>query len=363
MTSAALLLLLAAAPGLQSQLPAAPRQIFEIAWKRPLVPQELGDWQRIEPGGPVIDPASGTVVVGTRDGWLHALRPDASVAWEFQGAGSFGAPATIDGGVVYAGSSGGILYAVDLATGKARWRYDAKEELGTRPVVANGLVLVATLEDTVLAVDAQSGAWRWHHRREKREGFTIRGAAGVVVSGDVAFAAYSDGFVAGLELSSGKVRWERKVAPDGKYVDVDSLAFGSGKLFAAAYSGSVLALAPDSGKELWHLALPDATRLAWVGGTLVVVTTSAIKGLSPDAGAVLWETPIGAGSPASAPVAAGRWLAVSTGPGGLQFLDSATGRLVRVLDGGQGIDGSFAVLRGRGYVLANAGTLFALDLP
>jgi outer membrane protein assembly factor BamB len=363
MTSAALLLLLAAAPGLQSQLPAAPRQIFEIAWKRALVRPGLGDWQPLEPGGPVIDPATGTVVVGTRDGWLHALRPDGSVAWELEGAGSFGAQPTIDGGVVYAGTSGGVLYAVDLATGKARWRYDAKEELGTRPVVANGLVLVATLDDMLLAVDAQSGAWRWHHRREKREGFTIRGAAAPVVAGDVAFAAYSDGFVAALDLANGKPRWERRVAPDGKYVDVDALAYGGGRLYAAAYSGAVLALAPDTGKTLWQVALPDASRLAWVGGTLVVVTTGAVKGLSPDAGSVLWDAPIAGGAPASAPVAAGRWLAVPTGPGGLQFLDPATGRLVRVLDGGQGIDGTIATLRGRGYVLANAGTFFALDLP
>jgi outer membrane protein assembly factor BamB len=363
MTFAALALLVAAVPGLQLQLPAAPRHIYGIAWKRALVQPELGAWRTIEPGGPAIDPASGTVVVGTRDGWLHAFRPNGTALWEFQGAGSFGAQPAVDGGVVYAGTSGGALYAVDLATGKERWRYDAKEELGTRPVVAGGLVLVVTLEDMLLAVDAQTGAWRWHHRREKREGFTIRGAAGVVVSEGTAFAGYSDGFVAALELGTGKPRWERKIAPEGKYVDVDALALGGGRLYAAAYSGAVLALDPASGKTLWQVALADATRLAWIDGTLVVVTTAAIKGLSPDAGSVVWETAIGEGAPAASPVAAGRWIAVATGPGGLQFLDGATGRVVRVLDGGQGIDGAIATSKGRGYVLANGGTFFALDLP
>src|SRR5512133_3467337 len=279
MTSVALALLLAAAPGLESRLPPAPRELYRIAWQRPLVPTELGTWHRIEPGGPVIDAESGTVAVGTRDGWLHAFRPGGEVAWEFQGAGSFGAQPTIDGGVVYAGTSGGVLYALELATGKERWRYDAKEELGTRPAVAGGLVLVASLEDTLLAVDAKTGAWRWHHRREKRDGFTIRGAAGVALSGGTVFAGYSDGFVAALELASGRPRWERRVAPEGKYVDVDSLALGDGRLYAAAYSGSVLALDPATGKTLWQIALPDASRLAWIDGTLVVVTTVAVKGL------------------------------------------------------------------------------------
>jgi outer membrane protein assembly factor BamB len=363
MIAAGLALLLAATPGLESRLPAAPRRIYEVAWKRPLVGAELGAYRTLEPGGPAVDPDSGIVVVGTRDGWLHAFRPDGSRAWELQGAGSFGAPPAIAGGVVYAGTSGGILYALELSSGKVRWRYDAKQELGTRPAVANGLVLVMSLEDTLLAVDAATGAWRWHHRRDRREGFTIRGAADVVVRGQIAFAAYSDGFVAALELATGKPRWERKVAPDGKYVDVDSLALAGGRLFAAAYSGAVLALDPESGKPLWQVALPDATRLSVVGGALVVVTTSAVKALSPDAGTLLWQVAIGQGAPAAPPVEAGRWLAVPAGMGGLQFIDGSTGTVVRAFDGGQGISGTFAFAKGRGYVLGNAGTLFALDLP
>lgn len=362
MLAAGLVLLLAATPGLDTRLPAAPRELFGVAWQRALVPPALGTHRPIEPGGPAVDAATGLVVVGTRDGWLHAFRPDGVRAWEFEGKGSFGAAPAIDGGVVYAGSSGGFLYALDVATGKLRWSYDAKEELGTRPAVAGGLVLVASFEDTLLAVDARTGAWRWHHRRERREGFAIRGAAEVVARGGSAFAAYSDGFVAALDLANGTPRWERKVSPAGKYVDVDALALAGGRLFAAAYAGAVMALDPASGKSLWQVEVPDATRLAFVDGAVVVVTTSAIKALSPDGGSLLWETPIGEGSPVAPPVAAGRWLVVPTGMGGLQFLDPPTGKVVRVFDGGQGINGAFAVLKGRGYVLGNAGTLYALDL-
>lgn len=362
MSPLALALLLASAPGLEGRLAPAPRQIYEIAWKRPLVRPELWDWRRIEPGGPAVDRATGTVVVGTRDGWLHAFRPDGTLAWEFEGAGSFGAAPAIEAGVVYAGSGGGILYAVDLATGKLRWKYEVKEELGTRPVVAGGLVLVYTLEDNVLAVDAATGAWRWHHRRDRGEGFTIRGGADVVVRGKTAFAAYSDGTVAALDLANGAPRWERKVSPKGKYVDVDSLAIAGGRLFAASYAGAVLALDPDSGKTLWQVELPDATRLAHVDGTLVVVTTKGVQALSPDTGGRLWSRDFEGGAPASPPLSAGGWLLVPAGAGGLLFLDPATGNVARVFDGGQGIDGTFAALGRRGYVLANGGTLFALDL-
>jgi outer membrane protein assembly factor BamB len=362
MLAAGLAVLLAAMPGMESRLPGAPRELLSVAWQRPLLRPPLGAWKTIEPGGPAVDAATGIVVVGTRDGWLHAFRPDGSLAWEFEGVGSFGAPPAIDGGVVYAGSAGGFLYALELATGKERWRYDAKGELGTRPAVASGLVLVASYEDSLVAVDAATGAWRWHHRRERRDGFAIRGAADVVVRGATAFAAYSDGTVAALDLANGAPRWERKVSPEGKYPDVDSLALGGGRLFAAAYAGAVLALDPDTGKTLWQAKVADASRLAFLDGAVVVVTTSAIKALSADGGTQLWQTPIGGGAPGAPPVTAGRWLAVPTGVGGLQFLDPSTGKVVRVLDGGQGIDGTLSVVKARGYVLGNAGTLYALDL-
>lgn len=362
MLAAGLALLLAAAPAVDGRLPPAPLQVFSLAWQRSLVPVGLGDWRMLEPGGPAIDPDSGLVVVGTRDGWLHAFRPDGTRAWEFEGSGSFGAQPAIDAGAVYAGSSGGVLYALELKTGKVRWRYEVKEELGTRPAVVKGLVIVSSLEDTVVAIDARTGAWRWHHRRDRREGFTIRGAADVVFKGQTVFAAYSDGTVAALEVTTGNPRWEKKLGPAGKYADVDALALAGGRLFAAAYSGAVVAVDPDSGKILWQLGLPDASRLAFLDGQVVVVTTKEIVALDTDRGAVVWRSPMEQGSPTASPSEAGRWLAVPAGMGGLRFLDPSTGRVLRILDGGQGINGSFAASKGRGYVLGNGGTLFALDL-
>src|SRR5512140_2088464 len=115
---AGLALLLAAAPAVDGLLPGAPRQLYSVAWKRALVPTALGDWRPIEPGGPAVDAATGIVVVGTRDGWLHAFRPDGTLLWEVEGEGSIGAPPAIDSGAVFAGSAGGVLYSVELATGK-----------------------------------------------------------------------------------------------------------------------------------------------------------------------------------------------------------------------------------------------------
>ncbi len=354
------LVLAAAGPGVRTALPPAPVRLYTVAWQRPLVPlrsMEVGPQER---GGVGVDPQRGLAVVGTRDGWLHAFRPDGSVLWELRAGGGFGPP-VVDGDTVYAGSADGMLYAVAIATGKPRWTYAAKEDLSTRPALARGLVLVASLQDTVFAVDAASGAWKWHHRRERKgEGLTIHGAASVQVAGDATFAGYSDGYVAALDVATGAARWERRVAPAGTHVDVDALALDGDRLYAAAYSGAVLALEARTGKELWSFPAPGASQVAVAGGVVVAVTPANVIGLTP-AGAALWTTPL-EGSPGGPPAFAGKWLLVPAAQGGLRWLEASTGRPLRAFDPGTGVLAWPGIGSGRVYVLSNGGDLFALDL-
>jgi outer membrane protein assembly factor BamB len=355
-----LALVLAAQASVATQLPPAPVRLWTIRWQKQLVAPVALEWKARESGGPVVDSTTGRVVVGTRDGWLRAYSPDGALAWELQASGRFEASPRIDGNTIYAGSSDGFLYAVDVGSGQLRWKYDAQEEVGTTPAVAGGLVLAMTLQDTLVAVDAKSGTWKWHHRREPREGFTIRGAASPVVSGAVAFGAYSDGNVAALDLLTGTVQWERKVAPAGDFVDVDALQVQGGRLFAAAFSGAVYALDAKTGLQQWELKTPNPSRLALGGGLLVAVTNTQVLGISPQDGAVRWTVPL-EGAPAGEPVVANGRAAVPNGEG-LLWIDTRQGRVLRVFNPGTGVSAAPGWSGSRLYVLSNGGTLLALDL-
>jgi len=351
-----------AAPAETGRMPPAPRELFQFAWKKQLAATEFGDYQVLELGGAATDATGQWVVVGTRDGWLHALRPDGALAWEFQGKGSFAATPLIDAGVVFAGCNDGKLYALDLNTGALRWSYDAKEPLGTTPKVGSGLVVVASLQDTVFAVDAATGAWKWHHRRDLREGFTVQGAASVKSDGETIYAAFSDGTVTAIEALTGQVKWEQHLAPSGAYQDIDSIALGDGRLYAAAYSGAILAVDLATGKTVWSQPYAGASRLVVSRGAVLAATSTEVLSLSTLDGRPHWKVPL-KGAPSGALKVVGRWLLVPSGiENGLLFFEAASGRLVRLLDPGSGSSSTPGLFGKRAYVLSNAGNLLALDL-
>lgn len=353
-------LLLAASPETAGLVPPAPAvRLYAVAWQKRLVEGDLLEWEPEEVGGPAVDPASGTLVVGTRDGEVRAFRPDGTELWGFRSGAGFAAPPLVRDGVVYAGSLGGVLHALDLGSGAERWRYDAGEEIGAAPLWVNGLVVVATFQDSVIAVDARDGAWKWHHRRDQREGFTIRGCSRPVLAKGLLLAGYSDGFVAALDPATGAAKWERKVAPAGDYLDVDGLAADGKAVYAAAYSGAIVALDPETGKTLWEQKAPGASRLLADGAQVYAVTTSSVLALSAASGRQRWKQDLG-GVPAGSPARLGQRLAVPN-TRGLALFDPGSGRLLRVFDPGTGVSAAPAVLGGRAYVLSNGGSLTALD--
>lgn len=353
---------LAAAVGAPPAPPAA-STLYRILWTRQLTPATLLEYRPQEPGGAGVDPASGLVVVGTRDGWVHAFLPDGTRLWEFRTAGSFLAPPLVGSEAVYVGSLDGRLYAREKSTGKERWQYDVKEEIGSQPVAAGGLVYVATLQDTVLALDARSGAFKWHYRRDGSGGFTIRGVARPVVEGGVLYAGFSDGTVAALDAAAGTLRWERRVAPRADFMDVDGIALDEGRLYAVAYSGVAVALDAATGKTLWEVKAPQACRVAAGKGYVGVVTLDAVLFMTGTDGKELWRLPL-QGTPTGLPVALGRGLGLLLVPNGqgLLLIDARAGRVLRNFTRGEGASSSPVVADRRVYMLSNAGELVAVEL-
>ena len=84
--------------------------------------------------------------------------------WTFTtGKHGFEAGAVIEEGSVYAGSSSGTLYAVDLATGKQRWQYSGTSSYMAAPAVRGGRVFIGDQDGKFACFDAKSGRSLWKY--------------------------------------------------------------------------------------------------------------------------------------------------------------------------------------------------------
>lgn len=118
------------------------------------------------------------IYVGSQDATVDAISASThTLAWKFQTAGNApvaligtGAAPTLDGQTLYVGCQGGIVYALDAASGKPRWQVALNSAIDAPPTVVAGTVFATTEAGDVVALRASDGATIWH---VKSGGFII----------------------------------------------------------------------------------------------------------------------------------------------------------------------------------------------
>jgi polyvinyl alcohol dehydrogenase (cytochrome) len=150
---------------------------------------------------------------------------------------------------------------------KLKWAfaYPAATKARSQPTVAWNTLFVGSQDGAVYAFDPDSGCLRWMHRghAEVRTGIVADARAKRLYYGDLLGRAHA------LDAATGKELWSVKVSDHADatitgtptlgggrlYVPVSSLEVaqaGSSTYACCTFRGSVLALDPATGKELWR---------------------------------------------------------------------------------------------------------------
>ena len=123
-----------------------------------------GDWNGWSAGG------DNARFQGTKAAGLTAADlPRLKLKWAFglPGGVETSSQPTVVGGVVYVGSDGGEVYAIDAGSGCVRWSYLAGAGVRTAPVVVpigdRQAVVVGDLKANLYAIDAATGALVWRN--------------------------------------------------------------------------------------------------------------------------------------------------------------------------------------------------------
>ena len=273
-------------------------------------------------------------------------------------------------GLVMLGTLRGEVIALDAVTGEERWHARVTSEVLAPPATNGDVVVVQTQDDRLIGLDAATGNQRWLYDSTPAV-LTLRGTGAPLVTNHLAIAGLSTGKVVALDTQNGVPVWEARVAiPQGRseldrVVDIDGgLLLSGGTLYVASYQGRMAGLELESGRVLWQR---DASSYAGVaqgfGSVYTSLASGTVEGVDERTTTALWSNESLARRQLSAPEVFSSYVAVGDMEGYLHLLSQVDGRFVgRTRVDSDGLRARPLVVGDMLYVFGNSGKLEALTI-
>ncbi len=273
-------------------------------------------------------------------------------------------------GLVMIGTIRGDVIALDATNGEEKWRARVTSEVLAPPASNGDVVVVQTQDDRLIGLDASTGSQLWQYDSTPAV-LTLRGTGAPLVTNHLAIAGLSTGKVVALDVRNGVPVWEQRIAvPQGRseldrVVDIDGgLLLSGGTLYVASYQGRMAGLDLESGRILWQR---DASSYAGVaqgfGSVYIAGANGTVEGVDERSTTSLWSNDSLARRQLSAPEVFSSYVAVGDFEGYLHLLSQVDGRFVgREKIDGDGLRARPLVDGNMIYVFGNSGKLEALSI-
>ncbi|ALD99316.1 MULTISPECIES: outer membrane protein assembly factor BamB [Pseudomonas] len=273
-------------------------------------------------------------------------------------------------GLVMIGTLKGEVIAMDATSGEEKWRARVTSEVLAPPATNGSVVVVQTQDDRIVGFDASTGSQLWIYESTPAV-LTLRGTGAPLATNRLAVAGLSTGKVVALDITNGVPIWEQRVAiPQGRseldrVVDIDGgLLLSGGTLYVATYQGRVAGLDLESGRVLWQR---DASSYSGVaqgfGSVYATLASGTVEGIDERSSSALWSNESLARRQLGAPEVYSSYVAVGDMEGYLHLLSQVDGRFVgRERIDSDGLRARPLVVGDMIYVYGNSGKLEALTI-
>ncbi|MCK6629734.1 MAG: PQQ-binding-like beta-propeller repeat protein [Anaerolineae bacterium] len=168
----------------------------------------------------------------------HLLTP----RWQFRGEGGISTSPVAAGGLIYAGSNNGDLYALDAHTGQEVWRFKTGGEISLAPAVSEAMVYVVSDDGFLYALDRRSGLELWRTQKDSRFSF------GPVLNAGLVLVGAEDGSLYALEAETAQEKWQFKA---GNVILPQATVAGE-TLYVGSQDHFLYALDVETGREKWR---------------------------------------------------------------------------------------------------------------
>ena len=274
------------------------------------------------------------------------------------------------GNSVFVGASEGLVMRLDAASGSEIWRAPVSGEVLSAPQGDGRYVVAQTYDGKLMGFDYETGEVRWTYTSDVPV-LTLRGTGTPMILGDNAIAGFADGKVVALNLRSGNVAWEVRVAiPQGRseierIVDIDgSMAVQSNELYVASYQGRLAAIDTRSGRRLWQRNVSSVSGVGvGFGNVYVADDDGTVSAFLRNGQGVRWQNIDLGFRDLSRPTPVSSYVAVVDFEGYLHLLSQVDGEIVgRTKVDSSGARADMLTRGNRLFVFTNDGALKAYDV-
>lgn len=310
---------------------------FDRAWARHTLSSNYSGYQLTHMMQPIL---FGELVIqgNAVDGIVAHDKNSGNLKWRRNIKGGVEAGAALGGETLFFGGNDGFFYAVDAYTGRNKWSFPLRAEGLGRPLVHEGVVYFLAGNSMAYALRADSGEQVWIYSRMDGANLTVRGASEPSVSGANILFGFSDGFLVSLNRSTGSLAWERRLATNVRFKDVDSKpVVRADRVYVSSYDGQLYCLSVKDGTTIWS-SDDGGFQAPTIHESTVFVSTSdgRVASLDAKSGKKNWDTKLNqtiAGSPQyfRGLLIFGEW------QGELVALDAMTGTKVNRYSTGRGL--------------------------
>lgn len=239
-----------------------------------------------------------------------------------------------DNNLVMVGTSEGEVLSLSAETGEELWRSRVSSEILSPPKESDGVAVIRTIDGKIFALDATSGERLWIYDRTV-PALTLRGTSTPIISNDLIFAGFDGGRLTALELKTGKLIWETKVAVSRgrseleRMVDIDAqpLVIGDA-IYVTTFQANVSALSLENGQILWQRDISSHSELAADDKNLYVTDyIGNVWAIDRFSGSSIWKQEKLIHRQVTGPAVLGDRIIVGDLEGYLHWLDKSTGAI------------------------------------
>ena len=313
----------------------------------------------------------GNIYIAEVDGDVYSLEIErGKEQWEAE------LDVTLTGGVgvgdslAVVGTVKGVVIALDKNTGAKLWSSQLTGEVLAPPAVADNVVVAQTFDGRLYGLDSTSGEQVWVYDSTLPR-LTLRGTSRPIINGDTVYSGFANGKLVALDVNTGVLKWEARVAPAtgqseiDRVVDVDSPAFILGStIYGISYQGRVTAFDLRSGAPKWFQPASSFNAFSEGFSNLYYSHSDGdVVAIDLKSGTERWRQTQFSFRELGAPTAFSSYVAVADFEGYIHLLSQVDGTVVgREHIGSDGVRAQMLSRSGVLYVYGNSGKLKAYEI-